>query len=138
MNAVRCRSIWLKRILVLAAACGFILSAAAGAIAQERAAPEKAEPAVYREEAVTITATVQAIDPERRIVTFKAGRNGQMVKLKVSEKVENLSRLQVGDKVVVKYIESVAVRVMKPGEVKLKESQEKIVVQIKSLETATL
>ena len=129
MNAVRCRSIRLKRILVLAAACGFILSAAAGAIAQERAAPEKAEQKAYREKTVTIIATVQAIDLDKRIVTVKGGPKRQVVELKVDEKVGDLSRLQVGDKVIVKYIESVAVRVMKPGDVKLKEAEKKIVVE---------
>lgn len=119
----------IKRMLFIAGACVFILSFGASTSAQESTAPEAEKPAVYREEAVTITATVQAIDLERRIVTFKGGRNKQLVKLKVSEKVENLSRLQVGDRVVVKYIESVAVRVMKLGEVKVKESQEKVVVQ---------
>jgi Cu/Ag efflux protein CusF len=119
----------IKKMIVIAGACVFIVSAGAGASAQESTAPEAEKPTVYREKDVTITATVQAIDLERRVVTVKGGPKGQVVELKVDEKVGDLSRLQVGDRVVVKYIESVAVSVMKPGEVKVKESQEKVVVQ---------
>jgi hypothetical protein len=117
----------IKRMLVIAGACVFIVSAGAGAIAQDKTSPEAEKPTVYREKDVTITATVQAIDLGKRIVTVKGGPKGQVVELKVDEKAGNLSRLQVGDRVVVKYIESVAVRVMKPGEVKVKETERKVV-----------
>ena len=119
----------IKRMLVIAGACAFIVSIGAGASAQEGNAPEAENPTVYREKDVTITATVQAIDLKKRIVTVKGGPKEQVVELKVDEKAGNLSRLKVGDRVVVKYIESVAVRVMKPGEVKVKETETKVVVE---------
>lgn len=119
----------IKRMLVIAGACVFIVSAGAGASAQKGNAPEAENPTVYREKDVTITATVQAIDLKKRIVTVKGGPKEQVVELKVDEKAGNLSRLKVGDRVVVKYIESVAVRVMKPGEVKVKETETKVVVE---------
>ena len=119
----------IKRIIVIAGACVFIVSSGAGASAQESTAPEAEKPTVYREKDVTIAATVQAIDIGKRIVTVKGGPKGQVVELKVDEKAGDLSRLQVGDRVVVKYIESVAVRVMKTGEVNVKETAKKVVVQ---------
>lgn len=119
----------IKRMLVIAGACVFIVSAGAGASAQEGNALEAENQTVYREKDVTITATVQAIDLKKRIVTVKGGPKEQVVELKVDEKAGNLSRLKVGDRVVVKYIESVAVRVMKPGEVKVKETETKVVVE---------
>jgi Cu/Ag efflux protein CusF len=119
----------IKRMLVIAGACVFIVFAEAGANAQEGNVPKADHPTVYREKDVTITATVQAIDLKKRIVTVKGGPKEQVVELKVDEKAGNLSRLKVGDRVVVKYIESVAVRVMKPGEVKVKETETKVVVE---------
>ena len=119
----------IKRMLVIAGACVFIVFAEAGANAQEGNAPKADHPTVYREKDVTITATVQAIDLKKRIVTVKGGPKEQVVELKVDEKAGNLSRLKVGDRVVVKYIESVAVRVMMPGEVKVKETETKVVVE---------
>jgi hypothetical protein len=127
MNAISSGII--KRMLVIAGACVYIVSYGAGTSAQESTAPEAEKPTVYREKDVTINATVQAIDLGKRIVTVKGGPKGQVVELKVDEKVGNLSRLQVGDRVVVKYIESVAVRVMKPGEVTVKETEKKVVVK---------
>ena len=129
MNAMNYRRIWLKWRIVLAAACSLIVFVAAAAIAQEKTSPEVEKPTVYREKTVTITATVQAIDLVKRIVTVKGGPKGQVVELHVDEKVGNLSRLQVGDRVVVNYIESVAVRVMKPGEVNVRESEKKVAVE---------
>jgi hypothetical protein len=106
-----------------------------GAIAQDEATPETGKPMVYREKAGTLTATVQAIDLEKRIVTVKGGPRGQVVELKADERVKNLSRLKVGDEVVVKYFAAVAVRVTKPGEVKVKETMEKAKVEQSGSET---
>ena len=118
-----------RRILVIAAACCFIVTIGTGANAKEGTAQGAEKPTVYREKSVTMTATVQAIDLERRIVTVKGGPKGQVVELKVNEKARDLSRLQVGDQVVVKYIEAVAVRVMKSSEAKILETENKVVVE---------
>jgi len=52
--------------------------------------------------------------------------------------VKNLSQLKVGDEVMVKYFASVAVRVKKPGEVKVKETMEKAQVEQPGSETRQL
>jgi hypothetical protein len=98
-----------------------------GAIAQDKAPPAAKKPTAYREKAGTITATVQAIDLEKRIVKVKGGPRGEMVEIKADERVKNLSRLKVGDEVVVEYFASVAVWVKKPGDVK--ETMEKAQVE---------
>jgi hypothetical protein len=107
-------------------------------IPKEKASPQKGKPAVYREKAGTLTATVQAIDLAKRIVTVRGGPKKQLVELKVDEKVKNLSKLKVGDEVVVKYFASVAVQVNKPGDVKDKESMEKTQVVRPGAETHRL
>lgn len=106
-----------------------------GAIAQVEKSPGAKEPTVYRGKAGIITGTVQAVDLEKRIVTVKGGPRGQVVELLADEKVKNLSRLKVGDDVMVKYFASVAVRVTKPGEVKVKETMEKAKVEGPGAET---
>ena len=106
----------MKKIFVMAAVAAFMMSLAMGAIAQEKTAPEAKKPAGYTEEAGTITATVQAIDLEKRIVTVKTPK-GELVEIRVDEMVKNLSSVKIGDRVVLSYFKSIAYQVSKPGEV---------------------
>lgn len=62
----------------------------------------------------TMTATVTAIDVAARSVTLK-GPKGNNVTVHVGDNVKNLDQVKVGDTVVAKYYESVAVRVTKSG-----------------------
>jgi Cu/Ag efflux protein CusF len=64
---------------------------------------------------VTVNATVEAIDLGTRVVKLK-GPKGNVFDLKVGEEAKNLPQLKVGDVVVAKYYESIAVEVKKPGE----------------------
>ena len=64
----------------------------------------------------TVKATVEAIDLQNRVVTLK-GPKGKVFDLKVGEEAKNLPQVKVGDEVVAKYYESIAVQVQKPGEV---------------------
>jgi Cu/Ag efflux protein CusF len=71
----------------------------------------------------TVTATVQAIDLEKRIVTLK-GPEGNVFDLHAGDEVRNLPQVKVGDVVVTKYYESVAIDVLKGGVgIRSKESQ---------------
>jgi hypothetical protein len=63
-----------------------------------------------------MTATVQAIDLNTRIVTLK-GPKGEVRDIKVGEEAVNLPQVKVGDLVTVKYYESLAIEVIKPGTV---------------------
>ncbi len=61
-----------------------------------------------------MTATVTAIDLQKRMVTLK-GPKGEVRTIKVGEEAVNLPQVKVGDLVRVKYYESLAVEVIKPG-----------------------
>lgn len=60
-------------------------------------------------EAVSITATVEAIDYETRNVTLK-GPEGRSVNLVVSEEAYNFKQVNVGDLVDINYVESVVIQ----------------------------
>ncbi len=59
-----------------------------------------------------VTATVEAVDYERRKVTLK-GPQGNSVTLHVDERARNFNQIKVGDKVKAEYYESVALYVQK-------------------------
>lgn len=63
-------------------------------------------------EVTTVTATVQAVDLENRLVTLK-GERGQLATLNVGEDARNLDQVQVGDRVVMKYREAMAIQLIK-------------------------
>jgi Cu/Ag efflux protein CusF len=63
---------------------------------------------------VTITASVEAIDPAARTVTLK-GPRGNVVTLPVSEKAKNFDKVKVGDMVVVRYLEALSLELKKGG-----------------------
>jgi len=66
-------------------------------------------------ETQSLTATITAINPATREITFK-GPKGNSVTLVASDEVKRFNDLKVGDQVTVKYTESIAVRLAKPGE----------------------
>jgi hypothetical protein len=88
---------------------------ATGAFAQatKGAAPSE-RPKVVKERAAVMTATVEGIDLEKRLVTLK-GPKGETRTIKVGEEARNLPQVKVGDLVTVKFYESMAVEVIKPG-----------------------
>jgi Cu/Ag efflux protein CusF len=69
---------------------------------------------VVRENIKTLTATVVAIDHAKRLVSLK-GPKGNVVELKVGEEVRNLPQVSVGDHVQVRFYESIAAQLAKPG-----------------------
>jgi len=107
----------MKKGLEVAAAVVFMLSLATGVFAQatKGAAPAE-QPRVVKERTAVMTATVQAIDLNTRIVTLK-GPKGEVRDIKVGEEAVNLPQVKVGDLVTVKYYESLAIEVIKPGTV---------------------
>ena len=67
----------IKRMLVIAGTCVFIVSAGAAQVHRKALLRKRRNPTVYREKDVTITATIQAIDLGQRIVTVQAARRGR-------------------------------------------------------------
>ncbi len=98
-----------------------VLIAAAAAASLTTALPLLADPpkekivdAGVRGETATVTATVQSVDLDRRIVTLK-GSDGKVFDLKVGPEGRNLPQVKPGDIVVAQYSEAVAVEVKKGG-----------------------
>ena len=71
------------------------------------------KPGAMASELITLTATVEAIDLEKRLVTLK-GPEGNTVNLEVNEQARNLAQVKVGDQVQAEYYESVALYAQKP------------------------
>src|SRR5262249_41320420 len=63
---------------------------------------------------LTATAVVTRIDQDRRLVTLR-GPNGKTQTIKVGDEVKNLPQVRRGDHVVVRYYESLALELKKPG-----------------------
>lgn len=115
----------MRKVFILMMMGAFLVALGIGAFAQEKkgeaafpgksAAAEK-KPKVVKERVATVKATVEAIDLQNRVVTLR-GPEGKVFDLKVGEKAKNLPQVKVGDEVVAKYYESIAVQVQKPGEV---------------------
>ena len=72
---------------------------------------EDSSPVMYGRSA-KIKATVEAIDLETREITLN-GPNGRAISLRVEQSVKNLPQVQVGDKTVVRYNESVGLELRK-------------------------
>jgi hypothetical protein len=111
----------MKKALVLIMVLVFGLVLVVGAVAEEKGSAkegkekkEAAKPSGMKERTVNVTATVEAIDVDKRIVTLK-GPQGNVFDLKVGERAKNLPQVKVGDQVKVKYYESLAFEVKKAG-----------------------
>ena len=83
------------------------------AVAQDKK-PET-RPGVVRAETATITATVEAIDYDKRTVDLK-GPRGNVVTLKVGPEAKNFNQIKTGDRVTAKYYRATAIYVRKPNE----------------------
>lgn len=125
----------MKRVLSGIVAVAFALSFAVVAMsAEKKVAKEGEKPAIEESTLVTVTATVEAIDQKTRMVTLK-GPQGNSVTFKAGEQVKNLSQVKVGDSVLAKYYESVAIEVKKPGEAKPGVTKQEAVTRAKPGET---
>jgi hypothetical protein len=75
----------------------------------------KSEPGkVTLADAVSVTATVDAIDAAKRLVTLK-GPDGNTVVVHAGPEVKNFAQIKVGDNVVVRYIEALTLELKKGG-----------------------
>lgn len=92
---------------------GFVVALTAALICSACAA-EPPKP-VSREELIQKTATVESINLPSRLVTLQ-GEEGGSFTVVVDPVVRNLGQVEVGDKVVVSYYESLAAEVKKAGE----------------------
>ena len=105
----------MKKLLVLLMAVVFGTTLALGALAEDKKKDKDVKPSGVKERTIKRTATVEAVDLEKRIVTLK-GEQGNVFDLKVGEQAKNLPQVKVGDLVTVQYYESLAFEVTKPGQ----------------------
>jgi hypothetical protein len=93
-------------LLVLSVFIGLSVNQAVG-----RKKPADRPSAVTRE--ASITATVEAIDYDKRTVDLK-GPKGNVVTLKVGPEAKNFNQVKTGDRVTAKYYESTAIQYASP------------------------
>jgi hypothetical protein len=105
----------MKKLVVFVVAVFFGLSISGLVFAGEKAPATEKPLSVKKEQLVTATATVEAIDLQKRVVTLK-GPNGNVFDVTIGKEARNLPQVKVGDLVKVKYYESIALRLVKPGE----------------------
>lgn len=74
---------------------------------------EAAKPKVVQAAVVTARGTVEAVDPEKKTVTLKGPKRSVTLQIQDPQKLE---QIKVGDPVVAKYYEALAIEVKKPGE----------------------
>ena len=97
----------------------FIGLSANQAVAQEKKPADRPNAVVARE--VSINATVEAIDYDKRTVDLK-GPKGNVMRFKVGPEAKNFNQVKTGDRVTAKYFESTAIQVRKPNEPPFAES----------------
>ncbi len=76
-------------------------------------APKGDKPGIKIVDTVTISATVEDIEYDKRIITLR-GPQGQSLELKVNESAKEYGQIKVGDEVVVIMTEAVAISVESP------------------------
>jgi hypothetical protein len=96
----------MSRSNTLVLACSMLLLGATAAPAQTKVIPG---------EQVTVSATVEAVEPSSRMLTLK-GPKGELRTVKVPEKVKRLSEIKVGDKITATYYDDITLRMKQPGE----------------------
>ena len=107
-----------------------VLVSGAAANAQTKAAPaetksapaetkttpaEGSRPGVVRVDTVEMTGKVDAVDKDKRTVTV-TGPRGRTATLKVGPNVKNFDQIKAGDQIKLRYLDSIALFVRKPGD----------------------
>ena len=87
-----------------------LLALSTAAWAQEDAA-EMDRPAMSATQSVTVSAVVEAIDHETRVVTVRKA-DGEELTFTASEEARNLDQVDVGDILIAEYVESIDIQVL--------------------------
>jgi hypothetical protein len=104
----------MRKFTLLAAAV--IAVASAPAIAQTGGmSAMKSEPGkVSMADAIRVTASVEAVDKAKRLVTLK-GPEGNVFVVEAGPEVKNFDQIKVGDQVVAKYVQALTLELKKGG-----------------------
>lgn len=103
------RKLLIVIVISIAIACSSLPS-----MGQDKKQSEK--PGLLEGVVTELEATVEAVDHNTRKVTLKSSE-GETLTIDVDERVKNLPQVEVGDKVIVEYIEAVSIQVFGPGDV---------------------
>lgn len=95
--------------------CSLHLSAFAMSTLLAACASEPPAPASI-ENIQEVSATVQGVDVEKRLVTLRDNNGGEPVTVQVSPDVRNLAQVKAGDQVVVRYYEALAAELRSRGD----------------------
>ena len=112
MNRRVCRAAVVLSALAFAACSMFQTEVPPASVASSE---ENTPGNVLRENAVQVSAVVDAIDQSTRMVTLR-GQDGETVSFRADESVRNLGQIKKGDVVSAMYYESIAVVLRKPGQ----------------------
>jgi Cu/Ag efflux protein CusF len=92
-----------------------VVGIVAAAVLVSMARTAKAQSKTVTSEMKVQTGTVEAIDPERRMVTLKKS-DGTYVTIVAGPDITRFSEVKVGDTVTARYYENLIVRLKQPGE----------------------
>jgi Cu/Ag efflux protein CusF len=93
---------------------------------------DSAKPKMVEAGVVTVRGKVEAVDTEKKTVTLKGPKRSLTLQVRDPQKLE---AIKVGDPVVAKYYEALAIEVKKPGETTPSVSAQQIVATSKPGET---
>jgi Cu/Ag efflux protein CusF len=113
----------MRKFTLIAAA---VMSIAAGAAVAQTGSMSavKSEPGkVTVAEAIRVTASVEALDKAKRLVTLK-GPEGNTFVVQAGPEVKNFDQIKVGDLVVARYVEALTLE-LKPGGGQIRERTER-------------
>lgn len=97
-------------VIVVVASLGALTLLEARALVAEAAEPLRIE------DTASLSATVESIDREARLVELRSGDD--VTTVQVPDEVRNFAQMEVGDEVVVSYYEGIAAKFKKKGESK--------------------
>jgi hypothetical protein len=103
-----------RRAFGLVAALALAAAGVAGCKSEGEAGTQKPGTAEVSK-TVTEKASVVSVDKQNRLVTLKA-KDGQTTTVQCGPEVRNFDQISAGDSVVVRYLVSLAVALVKPGE----------------------
>jgi Cu/Ag efflux protein CusF len=81
----------------------------------------RAQKTVSQSDVVELTATIEAIDHDGRLITLR-DKDGEEATVHAGPEVKRFDELKVGDTVTFRYYESIVSRIRKPGEPPAKKS----------------
>lgn len=90
------------------------LAGAAAVLALLPASGLTGQKAIYESEPKVVTATIEALDRDTRVVTLKT-EAGSRIHVTAPKEMEGFNRIKLGDIVTAKYFEALVVRLARPG-----------------------